>query len=110
LRARSLGGAEFVPGVLCGEGSLLRPAARDRLAEGVVRLAAADDGGGASDHRNRLVPLRHHAEPAVARGAPPVHARTGPHRAAGDDRGAIRAEHAARYLTVSTMSSGCARP
>ena len=36
----------------------------DRLAQGVVRLAAAADRGGEGDHRPGLVSLRHRAEPA----------------------------------------------
>ena len=64
LRPRSVGGALALQGAVPRQGTLLPAAARTRLAEGVVRLAAADDRGGAGDHR-------------AATGIPTASSRTG---------------------------------
>ncbi len=70
---------------------------RHGLAQGVVRLAAAVARGGAGDPRAGLVPVRHRAEPAVARGAAAIHPRARADRSPRRDRGAVRAEHHARH-------------
>jgi hypothetical protein len=59
---------------------------RDRLAKGLVRLAAAADRGGAVDHGPGLVCVRDRAEPAVDRGAAAIHPRAGPDRPPGQAR------------------------
>ena len=86
---------------LCArQGALLPPAARDRLAQGVVRLAAADDRGGAGDHR-RATGSRT-ASSRTARSIDALLQYT--HEQGLTDRrvkhrGAVRAEHAARHPT-----------
>ena len=79
------------------QGALLPASRRDRRAEGVVRLAAADDRGGKEDHRRGLVSLRHRAEPADHRGAAAIHPRARPDRPAGEARGTVRAGDDARH-------------
>ena len=67
------------------------------IAQGVVRLAAADDRGGEAHHRRGLVSLRHREEPAVTGRAAAIHPRARPDRPADEDRGPFRAVDHARH-------------
>ncbi len=88
---------ESLQGILPGQGLRLRFDCRGRVAQSIVRVAAAFDRGGAVDHRQGLVSLRNRSEPALDRGAAAIQPRARPDAAPRQDRRAVCAKHDARH-------------